>query len=507
MSRPGFAERLYERFGSRIAIVYIAVALVEALIVAVVVSSALARYINWSATQVVVFASEWFPFVLAAGLVVLYRNIDTLKTVLAWKGDHRTAEAAPATLGALARTPGLVVRTCAASTIAVVFPLADLIYRAHIPGWGIAPLVIFAVLMGPVAATCTIVSTVDRLLRPMVTDVMAHLGFDADVPPAGVGLRTKVLAPLPVLAVLGMFAVGAWANVASSGLLRLTLTIGISFFSILFAGAVAAMAVRAVLDPVGDLIAATDRVRAGDLETQVPIRGVDELGSLTSSFNRMLTGLRERERLDEELRASRQRIVSSGDAARRRVERDLHDGAQQHLVLVGLKLGMAKRLIRSDPEAAEQLHDELRGDLDEALAELRHLAHGIYPASLANDGLAGALAEAAKRAAVEVSLTCDGVGRYRPEVEGAVYFTCVEALQNAAKHAGPGAHAAVRLAQRNGSLEFSVSDDGVGFDRPAAGASAGLQNMTDRVGALGGKVLVDSAPGAGTRVIGEIPLS
>jgi signal transduction histidine kinase len=261
-----------------------------------------------------------------------------------------------------------------------------------------------------------------------------------------------------------------------------------------------------VLDPIGELIAATERVRAGDLETQVPVMGTDELASLMARFNQMLAGLSERERLDNELRASRERIVSSGDAARRRLERDLHDGAQQHLVLLGLKLGMAKRLIRSDPRAAETLHDELRGDLDVALADLRHLAHGIYPASLSNDGLAGALSEAVARSPIEASLDCDGVGRYRPEIEGAVYFTCVEALQNAAKHAGASARASVRLAQRNGSLEFSVSDDGVGFDRPAAGSSAGLQNMSDRIGALGGTVAVDSAQGAGTRVTGSIPL-
>jgi signal transduction histidine kinase len=505
--RRGLAERLYERFGPRTFIVCVVVAAFEALVFAVVISAALARYVHWSASNVVVFSAEWFPIVLGVGLVFFFYNSDAIRTIVAWKGHGRTVAAAPATLRALADAPRLIIRACAVATLAAVFALADLVYRAHVSAWGIAPVLIFALLMGPAAATCAIIASTDRLLRPMVADVITHVGLDSEIPPGGLGLRTRVLAPLPILAVFGMLAVGAWANAASTGLLRLTLTLAISAASLLVAGLVSAMALGAVLDPVRELIAATERVRAGDLETQVPITGTDELASLTASFNQMLAGLRERERLDVELRASRERIVSSGDAARRRLERDLHDGAQQHLVLLGLKLGMAKRLIRSDPAAAETLHDELRGDLDMALAELRQLAHGIYPASLSNDGLARALQEAVDRSAIEASVTCDGVGRYRPEIEGAVYFTCVEALQNAAKHAGEGARATVRLAQRNGSLEFSVSDDGAGFDPAVAGRSAGLQNMTDRIGALGGTVAVDSAPGAGTRVVGAVPLS
>jgi signal transduction histidine kinase len=141
-----------------------------------------------------------------------------------------------------------------------------------------------------------------------------------------------------------------------------------------------------------------------------------------------------------------------------------------------------------------------------ALAELRDLAHGIYPAVLQNDGLPGALAEAAERAAIPATLQCDGAGRYPPELEAAVYFCCLEALQNAAKHAGDGAQAKVELSHRNSALVFAVADDGRGFDATNAPPSAGLQNMTDRIGALGGSLLIDSAPGRGTNVTGTIPL-
>jgi signal transduction histidine kinase len=255
--------------------------------------------------------------------------------------------------------------------------------------------------------------------------------------------------------------------------------------------------------------------------SRVPLVTADDLGELAQSFNEMLAGLRERESLREhnvalvenlrrhtdELRESRARIVAAADAERRRVERDLHDGAQQHLVLLNLKLSVLRRVVGEDPDAAA-LVDELRGDLGHALRELRDLAHGIYPALLENEGLPGALRQAVERAGIPASLSCDGASRYRPELEAAVYFCCLEALQNAAKHAGDGARATVRLAERDGALVFEVADDGRGFVNADVSAdSAGLQNMADRIGALGGSVRVESAPGEGTMVTGAIRLA
>jgi signal transduction histidine kinase len=208
-----------------------------------------------------------------------------------------------------------------------------------------------------------------------------------------------------------------------------------------------------------------------------------------------------------ELRASRARLVAVADAERRRIERDLHDGAQQHLVGLAVKLRLARELSAADPAESERLLSELAGELDSAVDALRNLAHGVYPPLLMDRGLGEALAGAAARSPVPARVRAEGVRRYRPEVEAAVYFCCLEALQNAAKHAGPGAEVTVRLAERAGSLVFEVTDSGAGFDPAAAPGGTGLTNMRDRLGAIGGTLSVASAPRAGTRVEGTVPLA
>jgi signal transduction histidine kinase len=209
----------------------------------------------------------------------------------------------------------------------------------------------------------------------------------------------------------------------------------------------------------------------------------------------------------DELRASRARVVAAADAERRRIERDLHDGAQQYLVALAVKLRLAQQEAAENPSAVPPALEQLSGDLDQAIEELRTLAHGIYPPLLSSRGLRDAMAAACRRAPLVASVSADGVGRFRPEVESAVYFCCIEALQNAAKHAGTGAQAQIRLWQEDGSLLFEVADDGPGFDPAAAVAGAGLTNMADRLGAVGGALRVESAPGSGCRVRGSIPLA
>jgi signal transduction histidine kinase len=208
----------------------------------------------------------------------------------------------------------------------------------------------------------------------------------------------------------------------------------------------------------------------------------------------------------EALQASRGRIVAAADAERRRIERNLHDGAQQHLVALAVKVRLARQLAERDPPKSSALLEELGGDLEDALQELRDLAHGIYPPLLADKGLPDALRAAARRAPVPVEVQTDGVGRYPPELEAAVYFCCLEALQNAGKHAGEGARGMVRLWEEAGGLWFEVADDGAGFDTRRVGASAGFTNMNDRLGAIGGSLRIESAPGRGTKVAGAIPL-
>jgi signal transduction histidine kinase len=210
---------------------------------------------------------------------------------------------------------------------------------------------------------------------------------------------------------------------------------------------------------------------------------------------------------NEELQQSRARIVTAGDAERRKLERNLHDGAQQHLVALAVKLRLARDAVEDDLDDAKLMIDELKGDVQAAIAELRSLAHGIFPPLLVSDGLGGALRAAATRAALTTTVDTTGVGRYGGEMEAAVYFCVLEAVQNAAKHAGDGASVRVRVWEGDGALGFEVADDGVGFDASAsAGSGHGFVNMADRLGAFGGTLDVRSAAGAGTTITGTLPL-
>lgn len=209
----------------------------------------------------------------------------------------------------------------------------------------------------------------------------------------------------------------------------------------------------------------------------------------------------------DELRASRPRIVAAADAARRQIERNLHDGAQQHLVALAVNVRLARQLAERDPEASAKILDQLGEAVQDAVQELRALAHGIYPPLLIDRGVAEALRSAAARAALPTEVDAEGLDRLSPEREAAVYFCCMEALQNAGKHAGDGAAAFVRVWQEGANLMFEVRDTGAGFDAHGTLAGgAGFVNMSDRVGAIGGTVSVTSAPGAGTTVAGCIPM-
>jgi len=205
------------------------------------------------------------------------------------------------------------------------------------------------------------------------------------------------------------------------------------------------------------------------------------------------------------LRESRARIVASGDAERRRVERNLHDGAQQHLVALAVNLRLAKDIIVDDQEAGMEMLDQLAGEVQETIQELRELAHGIYPPLLVDSGLVEALRAAANRNPLPVTIGAEGIGRYPSETEAAVYFCCLEALQNAAKHA-PDATVEVHLWEESGGLLFTVADDGPGFDPDSAQRGHGYINMADRLGAIGGTVRWDSEVGKGSQVRGSVPL-
>jgi len=209
-------------------------------------------------------------------------------------------------------------------------------------------------------------------------------------------------------------------------------------------------------------------------------------------------------RLIEDLRASRQRLVAAQDVERRRLERNLHDGAQQQLVAMAVRLRLARTTASKDLAEADRMLEQLEGDVSDALENLRELARGVYPPLLADRGLAAAIEAQARRSPVPVHVEADGIGRYPQELETALYFCTLEALQNAAKYAEAN-EVAVRLAEDHGELVLSIRDDGRGFDRAETPLGSGLQNMADRLAALGGTLTVRSRPGAGTTIEGRAP--
>jgi PAS domain S-box-containing protein len=206
---------------------------------------------------------------------------------------------------------------------------------------------------------------------------------------------------------------------------------------------------------------------------------------------------------NDELRASRARIVEAADAARRKIERDLHDGAQQRLVALALDVRLGRSRIAADPSTAGPFLDRVGEELGAASAELRELARGIHPAVLTERGLAPALAALASRAPVPVEIAEVPEDRLPPTVEATAYFTVAEALTNVAKYA-QASHASVRVAREDGAVEIEVADDGVGGAQ--VGAGSGLTGLADRVGALDGTLDITSPPGAGTVVRALLPL-
>jgi signal transduction histidine kinase len=211
-------------------------------------------------------------------------------------------------------------------------------------------------------------------------------------------------------------------------------------------------------------------------------------------------------RLIEDLRESRRRIVSAQDERARRLERNIHDGAQQQLVALSVQMRLAEGLVDRDPAKARGLLADLQARTVETLEDLRDLARGIYPPLLADKGLPAALEAQARKSPLPVTVQPDGIGRYGPDVESAVYFCCLEALNNVAKYADAST-VEIRLAQANGELRFEVTDDGRGFETSGSGHGTGLQGMADRLDAIGGMLEVRSALQRGTTISGRIPAS
>lgn len=360
----------------------------------------------------------------------------------------------------------------------------------------------------------------DMCFRVIVADASVAQGAPTPrlLPQPSMRLKLVIVLITPMLvAVVYASAIAQPPGEKLGGLVRLLgLTGAVSGAFIL---AMVPFTIAFLMDPVRELTRVTREVAGGDLTARSAVSSGDEMGTLSATFNTMVAGLQERDALRihnselvDELVESRARIVASADDARRRVERDLHDGAQQRLVVMRLHMGMLGRRLKRGGDASHAeilgLLDEVVADLDAALNELRDLAHGIYPAELDTAGLASALDALTAWSVIPVRVEAEGVGRFAPEIEGAVYFSCREAIQNAGKHAGPDALVTITLTESDGSLAFEVHDDGAGFDaETVVPGSAGLQNICDRIGAVGGTVTVSARPGVGTRIHGSIPIA
>ena len=256
---------------------------------------------------------------------------------------------------------------------------------------------------------------------------------------------------------------------------------------------------RSIVKPVQEAADMAGRLAHGDLSVRIPERGIAEIGVLQRSFNTMAESL---EQSRGELAASRTRIVAAGDQARRRIERDLHDGIQQRLVSLVLDLRTAEAAAPPEPPELRAQLAEIAAGLTDTLDDLRELSRGIHPAILSEGGLSPALKALARRSAVPVELDIDVQDRLPEPIEVAAYYVASEALANTAKHARASV-AQVEVRPHDGRLHLSVRDDGVGG---AMAGGSGLVGLTDRVEALGGTILIDSPPGQGTKLEVDLPI-
>lgn len=206
-----------------------------------------------------------------------------------------------------------------------------------------------------------------------------------------------------------------------------------------------------------------------------------------------------------ELRGSRARIVAAGDNERRRLERNLHDGVQQRLVAVRINIGVAREVANEDSVVGGRL-DSIGDSVDEAIHDLREVAHGLYPPVLSQFGLIDALQHVQRHSAPPLTISAADIGRHPAELESAIYYCCLEAIQNATKHGGEGVRIAVTLRETEDVVSFEVADDGPGFDPSVTRDGAGLQHMRDRVGGLDGRLSIATSPGEGTTISGSVPL-
>jgi signal transduction histidine kinase len=271
-------------------------------------------------------------------------------------------------------------------------------------------------------------------------------------------------------------------------------------FTLITAGCVLALAALARFQNVAHVTGQAPRwIETAFIVTALPINALHLLVIVWNNAAALRTSQAKLAERAAQLAASRTRLITAADEERRRLERDLHDGAQQHLVALAVLIQLART---AEHDQYQQLLIEASALLDTAIAEIRMLAHGIYPPLLISGGLAQALPAVAARASVPVQLNLQDLGRYPASIEAALYFCCSEALQNATKHGGSATTITITAHADDRALTLTISDTGRGFDPATTGA--GLTNMSDRLSAIGGHLVIDTAPGRGTRITAAV---
>jgi signal transduction histidine kinase len=465
-----------------------------------------------------------FPRLLAAivipGVLLIVLIWVAMWPVASWINSRRMRwflEGRPPTQSEVERFAALPRFVARSNTIGWLFAPLFVVYLIHVQhfsldGWEIAR-VIAGLLFGYVLGTALVYLLFERTFRPYLR---AILPADVAEWPSSMGLGPRLLL--------------AWFAVAGAPLLLIAFTlIGLtptqrdqiapairvgSILAVMFGLVVFVLAGRALTGPLERLRSAQRRVAGGDLTTHLDIDEAAEMGQLEAGFNEMVAGLRtlasKNHALQAELRKqlqavqeSRVRIVEATDAERVRIERNLHDGAQQRLLSVAFTVRAAERSVREGRRDAEQQIRTAMCELDAAMTELRELARGIHPAILDEEGLGSALTSLAERATLPVHVSARLPERVPTAVEVTAYFVVAEALTNIARHADA-SEATIEVNANDGVLQLRVCDDGKGGADPRLGS--GLRGLSDRISALGGTFEVESSVGTGTTVSAQIPI-
>lgn len=501
--------RLYTRLGpSMLWLVPVWGALVGAFAVTIVVLAGW-RYFDTTPLTMLLACAGWLVVDVTIGGGILWRARHDLGPALASADALRTPEQAAEACHALVDARRVARGYC--WTLIALTPLHAATFTIVLdqPWWFTFPAMVAALTaIGGVITALT--AAIDVLQRPVRKAVFVHLPPDFELHERRTALILQPITLSPIPTLIAALVVGAFSNLGGDGVGRFAIAAGIGVLLVVSISLVVTLRAIAWVTPIEDLIAAATRVEDGDLSASIPVVGSDETGTLAHHFNAMLVGLRERESLrtdlvdrEAELRASRDRIITAGDTERRRVERNLHDGAQQRLVALQLDL----RLLEDAATVAVQPHlsalaAEAGLDLKGALDELRDLARGLHPMVLDSDGLAPAIRQLTDRSTIPATVSVD-VERLPSSVEATLYFVASEALANVAKHAAATA-VTVRVAYADGDVRLQVTDDGVGGARGTLGS--GISSLADRVDAAGGVLRVESHRGAGTTVEATIPV-